>query len=127
MHELGITEGILRRAREAAVAAGAVRIIAAHVVITPAADFTRDSIEMYFEMLTADDELFRGARLLWQEAPAQAACLECATEFEAREARPACPQCGSRQVRFDPDSPMIQLTDVSIAEADDADDESGGA
>ena len=52
MHELGITQGIIDRAREAAVANGARKVAGLYVVMTPAADFTQDSIEMYFEMLS---------------------------------------------------------------------------
>ena len=63
MHELGITQGIIDRAREAAVANGARKVTDLYLTMTPAADFTFDSIEMYFEMLTDEDDLFQGARL----------------------------------------------------------------
>jgi len=126
MHELGITEGIIERARSAARGAGGVRVLEVSLAITPAADFTRESIEMYFEMLTADDAFFRGARIVWQELSAQATCLACGYEFEAREAHAPCPRCGSTQVRYAADSPMIQLRDVSIAEEGD-ELEGGGA
>jgi hydrogenase nickel incorporation protein HypA/HybF len=119
MHELGITEGIIQRAREAAQAAGGIRVTDVYLTITPAADFTVDSIEMYFEMLTADDEYFRGARLHWDQQTAAASCLECGAAFQAAETRPVCPQCGGRQVRFDLRAPMLQLVGVDVAEAGD--------
>ncbi len=68
MHELGITEGIIGRAREAARDAGGMRVTDVYLTITPAADFAPDSIEMYFEMLTDGDDYFRGARLHWETA-----------------------------------------------------------
>ena len=51
MHELGITQGIIDRAREAAQANGALRVTDLFVTMTPAADFTQDSIEMYLSLI----------------------------------------------------------------------------
>ena len=114
MHELGITQGIIDRARETAVANGARKVTGLNVVMTPAADFTQDSIEMYFEMLTGDDEFFRGARLHFEHKPVAATCLSCSDEFSTDAPHPICPQCGSLLVRLDPDAPMVQLTDIDI-------------
>ena len=63
MHELGITQGIIDRAREAALANGGQRVTDLFLAMTPAADCSQDSIEMYFEMLAGEDEFFRGAVL----------------------------------------------------------------
>ena len=114
MHELGITQGIIDRAREAAQRNGARKVTDVFVVMTPAADFTQDSIEMYFEMLTEEDELFKGAALHVEHKPAAATCLSCRDEFSTDAPQPVCPQCGSQQVRFDPEAPMVQLTDIGI-------------
>jgi len=114
VHELGITQGIIDRARDAAVANGARKVSDLYLTMTPAADFTFDSIEMYFEMLTDEDELFKGARLHLEWVPVVATCLNCGEEFTTEEPRPACPQCASAAVRLDPTAPMVQLTDVGI-------------
>lgn len=114
MHELGITQGIIDRAREAAESNGAVRVTDLYLTMTPAADFSRESIEMYFEMLAGEDEFFRGAVLHFDEKPVAATCLACSDEFMTDAREPVCPQCGSRQVRFDPQAPMVQLTDIGI-------------
>jgi Zn finger protein HypA/HybF involved in hydrogenase expression len=114
VHELGITQGIIDRAREAALAASARRVSDLYIVTTPAADFTQESIEMYFEMLTADDELFAGATLHFTAEAAEAACLACGQEFTTEIREPVCPSCGSQQVRFDPHAVMIRLTDIGI-------------
>ena len=49
---VGHTQGIIDHAREAALANGAARVTDLFLAMTPAADFSQDSIEMYFEMLT---------------------------------------------------------------------------
>ena len=121
MHELGITQGIIDRAREVAVANGARKVAGLYLVMTPAADFTQDSIEMYFEMLASEDELFKGAALHFEHKPIAATCLNCSDEFSTEAPQPICPQCGSLMVRLDPEAPMVQLTDVDI---DDGSEES---
>ncbi len=114
MHELGITQGIVDRAREAAQANGARGVTDLHLAMTPAADFDQESIEMYFEMLTGEDDFFRGARLHFDHLPIPAECLACGAEFTARERHEPCPRCSSRMVRFDPEAPMVQLTDIGV-------------
>ena len=119
MHELGITQGIIDRAREAVRDAGADAVDVVFVTITPAADFTRESIEMYFEMLAGEDPLFATARLEWEETPVSAACLDCGAEFLTAVSAPACPQCGSVTVRLDPQAAMIQLTGIGVDEGEE--------
>jgi Zn finger protein HypA/HybF involved in hydrogenase expression len=111
---MGITQGVIDRAREAARIEGAERISALYLTITPAADFTRESIEMYFEMLAGEDPLFEGAILLWEEAPVSVTCLSCSEEFSTEAPHPVCPRCGSLQVRFDPRDALLQLTGIGI-------------
>ena len=114
MHEMGITQGVIDRAREAARIEGAERISALYLTITPAADFTRESVEMYFEMLAGEDPLFAGAILLWEEAPVSVTCLDCSEAFSTEAPHPVCPRCGSLQVRFDPRDALLQLTGIGI-------------
>jgi hydrogenase nickel incorporation protein HypA/HybF len=119
VHELGITQGIIDRAREAASASGARKVAGLYLVMTPAADFSQDSIEMYFEMLSSEDEFFKGAVLHFEHRPVAATCLNCSDEFSTDAPHPVCPQCGSLLVQLDPDAPMVQLTDVDIDDGTD--------
>jgi hydrogenase nickel incorporation protein HypA/HybF len=125
VHELGITQGIIERAREAALKESAVKVRRLHLILTPAADFSSESIEMYFAMLSEGDPLFEGATLEFELAPAGALCLACGDEFVTAASQPLCPQCGSPQVRFDPAAPMVQLTGIDIDDADGAGDTQG--
>lgn len=125
MHELGIAQGILDRARDAAQANGAFRVTDLFVTITAAADFTEDSLAMYVEMLTCEEALFRDVRLHVEHAPARAHCLGCGEEFLASARDDGCPRCCRAMVRFDAQAPMVQLTDISIDEG--SMEEGGGA
>ena len=126
MHELGITQGIIDHAREVAGANGAVRVTGLFLAMTPAADFSQDSIEMYFEMLTADDSFFEGAKLHFDNRPIGARCAACGEEFTVCVRPPCCPSCSSLTLTFDPDAPLVQLTDISIDEGTE-EEMSGGA
>jgi len=116
VHELGITQGIVDRAREAAAENAATRVTDVYVVMTPAADFTEESVLMYFGMLTQDDDLLRGARVCVEHLPASAECLDCGRSFSVDAPEPSCVRCGSANVRFDPAAPMIQLTGIRVDE-----------
>ena len=121
MHELGITQGIVERAREAAQQARAVRVTDLFLTMTAAADFQPESIQMYFEMLTDEDQLLKGAALHFTTAPVAATCLACGQAFTADTAEPVCPNCASRQVSYDPHELMIQLTDVGVDDGAEGD------
>ncbi len=114
MHELGITQGIIDRAREAATGGGATHVTDLYLSISPAADFTQESIEMYFEMLAGEDELFAGARLHFTFVAVAATCLSCGEEFQTEARQPVCPVCGGQQVAHDPRAVMLQLTDIGV-------------
>jgi len=114
MHELGITQGIIDRAHEAAANAGAGKVTDLYILMTAAADFTEDSIRMYFEMLASEDESLRDAKLHFDSEPVAATCLACSAKFTAEAPTPACPTCGSQQVLFDPEAIMVRLTDIGI-------------
>lgn len=116
MHELGIAQGILDRAREAAGEHGAARVTDLWITITAAADFTQESLEMYLEMLTSDDELFRGVSLHFAHEPAHALCMNCGQEFVARSRGDTCPTCAHALLRFDAQAPMVLLTDIGVEE-----------
>jgi Zn finger protein HypA/HybF involved in hydrogenase expression len=126
LHELGITQGIIDHAREAAQANGAVRVTDLYLAMTPAADFAQDSIEMYFEMLAGDDDFFKGAKLHFDNRPITARCLACGEAFTVHARHEHCPRCASLTLAFDPEAPMVQLTDIGIDDGTE-NEGSGGA
>ena len=76
MHELGITQGIIDHAREAALARGAARVTDLFPRHDARGNFSQDSIEMYFEMLTGDDAFFRGGGSFRPPADRGRRCME---------------------------------------------------
>jgi hydrogenase nickel incorporation protein HypA/HybF len=94
MHELPVTEDILRIATEHGKKAGATRITAVHLVIGQLAGFIDDSIQFYFDML-APGTLAEGAQLQFERVPTRVRCRDCVHEFTPAELDWRCPNCGS--------------------------------
>ena len=94
MHELGITQEILRIATEYAERAGAQRITDIYLVIGDLSSVVDDSVQFYFDFLSADT-IAAGARLHFKRIAARLRCRKCGREFEPKGRDWRCPQCGS--------------------------------
>ncbi|MGC8782192.1 MAG: hydrogenase maturation nickel metallochaperone HypA [Anaerolineae bacterium] len=99
MHELAVTEGILKVVLDAAAQANARRIRAIDLVIGELSGMVDDSIQFYFDILSRDT-LAAGATLRFRREPALVTCLECDNRFAGQPPlTPFCPQCGSARLR----------------------------
>jgi len=94
MHEMVVTQDILRIVIEHAVKANATRVTDIHLVIGDLASFVDDSIQFYFDMLTPAT-LAAGATLHFQRIPTRFRCRQCHTEFEPEGRNWICPNCGA--------------------------------
>ncbi len=96
MHELGVTEGIIKVAVDAA--AGR-RIRGIDLQIGALSSFVDDSVQFYFDALS-QGTLAEGAELRFKRVPASALCLDCVAVSEVRPPLPErCPSCGSSRLR----------------------------
>ena len=94
MHELAVTEEILRVALEHAERAQAKQITDIHLVIGALSTIVDDSIQFYFDFLSPDT-IAGGAKLHFERIPARLRCRQCQTEFEPQERDYNCPQCNT--------------------------------
>jgi hydrogenase nickel incorporation protein HypA/HybF len=94
MHELAVTEEILRVAIEHAERAHASRIIDIHLVIGDLSTIVDDSVQFYFDFLSPDT-IAAGAKLHFTRVPARLRCRQCAHEFEPKAMDWHCPQCNT--------------------------------
>jgi hydrogenase nickel incorporation protein HypA/HybF len=96
MHELPITEGILKIATDAA---GGRPITTIHLVVGELSSIVDDSVQFYFDMLSKGTAA-EGAVLDFQRRPATIMCWDCSRSFEARAPLPpVCPHCGSTRLQ----------------------------
>lgn len=96
MHELGITQNLLKLALDHAEPAGARQITALYLVIGELSSVVDDSIQFYWDFI-AKGTIADGAQLHFERIPAAFQCEACGTEFPRNEDY-ACPACGSRHV-----------------------------
>ncbi len=99
MHELAVTEGILKTAVEASEGNGARRITAINLVIGDLSSIVDDSVQFYFDLLSKGT-LAENAVLHFRREPSIARCLDCAYQFNASAPlEPKCPKCGSARLQ----------------------------
>jgi len=91
MHELPVTEEIVRIATEHA---GSKRITAIYLVVGELTSFIDDAIQFYFDLI-APGTSAEGATLHFRRVAVRFRCRNCATEFTPVNHEWHCPTCGA--------------------------------
>ncbi len=94
MHELAITEEILRITVEHAERADARRVTDIHIVIGDLSSVVDDSIQFYFDF-SSPGTIAEGATLHFQRISARLRCRQCEKEFQPDGNDWHCPQCNA--------------------------------
>lgn len=121
MHELAVTESILNIAEKHAVQAGASKITDIYITLGQLSSIVDDSVQFYWDIISADKPLCLNATLHFQRIPARLVCLACGHEYEIPTELEPCPRCGSFQVKvlageeFWVDSIEIEKSDEELA------------
>jgi hydrogenase nickel incorporation protein HypA/HybF len=92
MHELAITEEILRIAVEHAEQAQAKRVTDINLVIGELSSVVDDSVQFYFDF-SSPGTIAEGAKLHFTRVPARLRCRQCDHEFEPDGTDWRCPNC----------------------------------
>ncbi|MCA9953956.1 MAG: hydrogenase maturation nickel metallochaperone HypA [Ardenticatenaceae bacterium] len=98
MHELPVTESILKITTEHAARHGATRVTDIYLVIGQLASIVDDSVQFYWDIISANT-LCAGAALHFERIPAQLSCLDCHHTYTIPDRLVSCPQCGSIRVQ----------------------------
>lgn len=94
MHEMGICDGILTAAVQAAEGAGASRITRIEVSIGELTEVMDDALRFAFDALRRGT-MAEDAVLAVNYLEARSQCTECGSEFRHDRFDPKCPECGS--------------------------------
>ena len=94
MHEMGITEGILASAVDAANEEGAARINEIRISVGDMTDVVEDALQFAFEALKPGT-MAEGATLVVTHLSARSRCTVCGTEFDHGRFDCLCPECGN--------------------------------
>jgi len=116
MHEMSITESILRITLDHAQRVNAKSISAIHIRTGELSSMVDDSIRFYWEII-AKDTPAENASLLFTRVPARVSCLDCKHEFEWKQKESfACPQCGGQHLRIlEGEEMQVESIEVEVA------------
>jgi hydrogenase nickel incorporation protein HypA/HybF len=92
MHEMAITQSILRIALDHAERHGAARVSKLNLVIGQLSSIVDDSVQFYWDIVSKDT-LCEGAVLNFERIPAQLLCRDCQNSFTITSGIEACPNC----------------------------------
>lgn len=99
MHELAVTESILKTSLEYADKEQAKRVTDVFLVIGKLSSYVDDSIQFYWDYVSKDT-ICSKSKLHFDRIPARMLCLDCHTEFVLTDDLSPCPKCGSAQLKI---------------------------
>lgn len=95
MHEISLVQNLVQQLKELAEANKATKIISVTMEIGPLCGVVVDSFRFGFEIISAEEEFLRGARLEVEIPTVEYTCSDCGKVLHSSEARPeCCPACG---------------------------------
>ncbi len=94
MHELAVTQSILKIALRHAEQANARRITAIHILMGELSTNVDDSVQFYWDLI-AKDTIAEGAALTFRRIPALLQCMACFEKYHPGPGELVCPRCGS--------------------------------
>lgn len=116
MHELPVTQSILKIALRHAEEAGATRITRLDLVIGDLSSIVDDSVHFYWDIISRGT-IAEGAQLHFERRPAKLHCLLCEAEFSPSGRDFTCPDCGTGQVMMvDGDQFYLDSIDIETEE-----------
>lgn len=95
MHEISLVQGLFQQLKDLAAENNAHTITSVTMEIGPLCGVVLDSFQFGFDILSADDEMIRGAKLIVKIPDVQYRCSECGHIEVVAGPRPEeCPKCG---------------------------------
>lgn len=94
MHELPVTQSILKIALDHAEKADAKKVLGLNIVMGELATMVDDSIQFYWEII-ARDTIAENAVLRFRRVPAELQCLSCAEKYRPVDGELICPKCSN--------------------------------
>ena len=99
MHELAVTESILKTSLEYALKEQAKKVTDVFLVIGKLSSYVDDSIQFYWDFVSKDS-ICSKAKLHFERIPARLLCKDCQAEFTLTDDLSPCPNCGSSRLNI---------------------------
>lgn len=95
MHEISLVQGLFQQLAELAASNKAVKVTSVTMEIGPLSGVVIDSFQFGFDILSADDDLLRGAKLIMKVPAVTYTCTNCSHIMTSTGAKPEeCAECG---------------------------------
>lgn len=98
MHELAVTESLLKTASEYAEKNDAKKVLCLNLLIGNLSGIIDDSVQFYWDIISEDSICYQ-AKLNIEKVPAKFICQICKHEFLMGEDLSPCPQCQSMDIK----------------------------
>jgi hydrogenase nickel incorporation protein HypA/HybF len=93
MHELAVTQSLLKIAVQHAEKANANCVTDLHILIGDLASMVDESIQFYWDLI-AKETIAEGATLHFRRIPAELQCNTCSAKYHPTDKELVCPKCG---------------------------------
>ncbi|MEW6285659.1 MAG: hydrogenase maturation nickel metallochaperone HypA [Chloroflexota bacterium] len=94
MHELPVTQSLLKIALDHAERANAKKVLGLNIVMGELSSMVDDSVQFYWAII-AKDTIAENAVLRFRRVPAELQCLSCAEKYHPTDGEFICPKCGN--------------------------------
>lgn len=95
MHEISLVQGLLTQLANLAKENGMSKILTVTMKIGPLSGVVEDSFRFGFEILSAENDLVKGAELIIETTPVTYRCTACLNTEHSADTKPdCCPKCG---------------------------------
>lgn len=98
MHELSVTENILRIATEHAEKVQAKKVTDVYLIIGQLSSIIDNSVTFYWDIITKDS-ICEEAKLHFRRIPAKLRCQDCKHIYSLENDLTPCPKCNSTNIR----------------------------
>ncbi|SEF77048.1 hydrogenase nickel incorporation protein HypA/HybF [Caloramator fervidus] len=99
MHELAITEGIIKIASEVAEKNKAKKVLNIKIKCGDFSGVVPSLIQEYFDIVSKGT-IVEGAKLIIDRVPIRIYCFECQSESEIQRSQICCPKCGAYKYKM---------------------------
>jgi len=116
LHELFVSQNLLKLALDHAEKASAVRISAIDLLIGELSSVIDDSVAFHWDIISKDT-IAEGAELRFNRVPAKVFCQDCAEENILKNGQMLCPVCGGNNI-FPTGGTEFLLQSIEVETAD---------
>ena len=99
MHELSVTESILKITLRHAEAQNAKKVTDIYLVLGDWSTIIDDSVQFHWDILS-ENTIAHGAKLHFERIPVELLCLNCANTYTPTDKELVCPNCGGTRIKI---------------------------